>query len=81
MTGYQGRCSYCGKRGEVFRIQRYGGGNWRRAGRWYSTSIHAECAASLMGYVNPGQSQMSRYGTHSLRTIAATLAADQEGKP
>lgn len=42
-----GVCRSCMKRREVFSITRRGGGNYRRGGRTYRSSICLECAVTL----------------------------------
>lgn len=67
-----GRCGNCGLRREVYGISRFGGGTYRRAGRYYRGSICAECVEELLGYVpaDSGQTQVSRYPVSALRRLA-----------
>ena len=64
-----GTCRNCGKRREVRSARRFGGGNYRRPGRYYSSSICQECAHDLLTNYPPnrGQSTISRWDVLSLR--------------
>ena len=69
------RCSRCGRGRETARVQRFGGGNFRRAGRFYDTSICGECARTLLDYANPGQRLVSQYSVSGLKLALQRLEA------
>lgn len=70
----RGQCRNCMKRRDVFRISRFGGGNYRRAGRHTPTWICAECVLQLVPHLRM-DSSTSRYRSATLFDIAATLPA------
>lgn len=83
-----GTCTYCKRRRDVavlHPISRYGGGNYRRAGRWYRGSICGECAQSLIPHISFRSARdsdgweldtsltTSRYPSYSILRIVARL--------
>jgi hypothetical protein len=72
-----GTCRNCGRRRDVFSAQRHGGGNYRRPGRLYSSSICMECAKGLIEYVSPDHSYVggNRWSARSIERIV------KEGHP
>lgn len=68
-----GTCRYCGLRRDVFKLNRRGGGSWRRGGRSYRSSICGGCAVEL---VDGGWSD--RFDTRALARIAAHVRSQVE---
>lgn len=64
-TAHLGTCRSCMKKTQVYRITRRGGGNYRRAGRRYRSSICGPCAVHL--HENGWSERFDRLG---LRDIA-----------
>lgn len=48
---WPGRCRRCNRKRDVYPVQRHGGGTYRRPGRFYSSSICAECVVELGPYL------------------------------
>jgi hypothetical protein len=80
LAHWPGKCTYCEKRREVYAAQRKGGGNYRRAGRWYSTSLCGECAVYLLEFMTPGHQLVSRLGVSGVKAIAAAYLQEQSNK-
>lgn len=51
----------------VHRIQRHGGGTYRRGGRWYWSSLCEECIRNILSYTNDTQTSANSYSVRSLR--------------
>jgi len=70
-------CRRCDQRGTKENptglVGRKGGGNWRRAPRFYDTTICARCAAELMTRVTRGHLTQDRWSIAGLRRMAALL--------
>ena len=47
VTFWPGKCVECDRRRPVARCQRFGGGSYRRGGRWFYSSICARCVHEL----------------------------------
>lgn len=80
VLAYPGQCRNCMKKRPVVSIQRYGGGTYRRPGRWYRTSICRECVEQQAPYaaqVTHAGGTTSRYGAREILELAA--AEWQEG--
>lgn len=75
------QCRECMRRRECASVSRFGGGNWRRGGRSYSSSICEQCAVSLLvGYYGPSASSLSRWSALGLIDAVAAwsgLTRDQ----
>lgn len=63
----------------MFPASRFGGGTYRRPGRYYASSICEECASRLLASVTPGHTKVSRWGIHSLKHALAA-AERQRGR-
>ena len=61
-----GKCANCGHRKDTTHVQRFGGGTYRRAGRWYNTQVCEECAERLLAQATAGHRTTSRFSVFSL---------------
>ena len=73
---YDGTCRDCLRKRQVYRAWRSGGGNYRRGGRNYASSICEECTLGRLGRATPGSSA-GRWDTHSLEDIVASLGTTE----
>jgi hypothetical protein len=71
----KGKCNECGKHREVRTASHFGGGSYKRPGRWYRSSICEECALRLIASLTPGHSSVSRWGIVTLRNAWGDLSS------
>lgn len=72
------RCRHCNRVRTVTTCQHFGGGNWRRPGRWYSSSICEECIDTLLPYEQEGHHQISNWSLSGLKRAKAVLVRWRE---
>lgn len=76
-TPYPGTCRDCLRRRPVYRGSRYGGGNYRRPGRNYSSSICGECAVENLRSATPGHTSSARWDVATLAFIVLSVATGE----
>jgi hypothetical protein len=52
---------------EILRVQRFGGGDYNRSGRWMNANICRACATRVVATATPGREEHERYGVNTLR--------------
>lgn len=76
-TAHPGTCAHCKRRREVYSCQRFGGGSYRRGGRYYRSSICGDCAVSLIRYLPyHAGGDSSGFSGSTLRDIVAIESPD-----
>lgn len=74
------KCRRCNRVRETATASRYGGGNYRRAGRWYRSQICLECASRLLETATHGHTMNERWDLFYVRVAAKDLLATQNKK-
>lgn len=78
LIGKAGVCRNCDRREFVYRASRFGGGNYRVAGRMYRSSICVPCAKTLMDpEPHKGQRKVGGWSISDLRRVLADAAKDE----
>lgn len=75
-------CRNCERRVEftaAHTASRFGGGNYRRAGRYYPSTICTECVLDLAPRLRVGASTVDRWGGFTLQRIARVLYTPEFG--
>ena len=73
----EGKCRNCLRRRETFTASRFGGGNYRRPGRFYSSQLCLECAEGLLARIQPGHLTVSRWSNTSILQTVTALKEDK----
>lgn len=75
-------CRHCDRIRPTRTAQRFGGGNYRRPGRWYNSAICQECAGRLLRAATPGTTKTDRWSISSLkRTWPEAVPPDPDAAP
>lgn len=73
---HAGRCCDCGRHRQVARIKRFGGGTYRRGGRWYDTSVCRDCIDQLVPYAEHATHAGATTSRFSARDVLRLAAAE-----
>lgn len=77
MIANPGTCRNCKRRRPVYPAQRFGGGSYKRGGRWYWSSLCGECAEALIQHAGAHQRTVSQWSVTSVRNIVAAERAEK----
>ncbi|BDZ52321.1 hypothetical protein GCM10025867_45620 (plasmid) [Frondihabitans sucicola] len=72
----RGKCNRCELRKDVLLASHFGGGSFRRPGRFYRSSICEDCAIELKSMTTEGDGRhtISQWGIGSLETVIQQFA-------
>lgn len=66
-----GRCTRCRRARPVRRVQRYGGGSYKRGGRWYWGGLCRDCCDDVLRYASETSRKAEGYDVATLRRLWA----------
>lgn len=73
-------CRRCRRRREVARTKSWGGGSYKRPGRWYTSALCADCCIELLNLLDRPEmaraTKLERWSTSSVESAAKALGID-----